>query len=294
MMGIARRAASLLRDAGRVERVRAGGPSPRPLRFETVSVSSTYDEGRNARSSRPARLAGEGCRLYRPPRRRALGRGCAEDREARARELRLQLRKTLGSEVIFHRPSGYALELDPARVDVVRFEQLVREASGAGTEQRAELLASRCRSSAAPRSPISSSSRSRRPRSGVSRSSSSLPGRSWSTELELGRHAEVVTVLEPLVAAHPYRERVRAQLMLALYRSGRQADALGAYQDARNVLVEELGIDPGDDLQELERAILRQDASLRPPRRVPPKPAPAGRDIRPSPPRPEDGHRSRR
>ena len=68
-------------------------------------------------------------------------------------------------------------------------------------------------------------------------------------------------MLEPLVAAHPYRERVRAQLMLALYRSGRQADALGAYQDARNVLVEELGIDPGDDLQELERAILRQDVA---------------------------------
>ena len=102
-------------------------------------------------------------------------------------------------------------------------------------------------------------------------------------------------MLEPLVAAHPYRERVRAQLMLALYRSGRQADALGAYQDARNVLVEELGIDPGDDLQELERAILRQDASLR---LSAPRAAEAGargrRDIRPSPPRPEDGHRSRR
>ena len=62
-------------------------------------------------------------------------------------------------------------------------------------------------------------------------------------------------MLEPLVAAHPYRERVQAQLMLALYRSGRQADALGAYQDARNVLGQELGIDPGDDLQELRRAI---------------------------------------
>ena len=68
--------------------------------------------------------------------------------------------------------------------------------------------------------------------------------------------------LESLVAAEPHRERLRAQLMLALYRSGRQADALQAYQDARRVLADELGIDPGSSLRQLHGAILRQDAGL--------------------------------
>ena len=75
-------------------------------------------------------------------------------------------------------------------------------------------------------------------------------------KLALGRHAEVVGELETLIDEHPYRERLRAQLMLALYRCDRQADALKAYQDARRTLVEELGIEPGERLRELERAIL--------------------------------------
>ena len=77
--------------------------------------------------------------------------------------------------------------------------------------------------------------------------------------------------------AEPLRERLRGQLMIALYRSGRQADALDAYQEARRVLVEELGLEPGRTLQELERAILRQDEALEAPHhagvrlRAPPK-----------------------
>ena len=81
-------------------------------------------------------------------------------------------------------------------------------------------------------------------------------------KLALGRHIEVVQQLDTLIAEHPYREGLRAQLMLALYRSDRQAEALQAYQDARTTLVEELGIEPGERLRELERAILGQDASL--------------------------------
>jgi DNA-binding SARP family transcriptional activator len=80
--------------------------------------------------------------------------------------------------------------------------------------------------------------------------------------LRLGRHIELVPALETLVAAHPLREGLRRQLMLALYRSGRQAEALDAYQAARRTLVDELGIEPGHPLQELERAILSQDRSL--------------------------------
>ena len=83
-------------------------------------------------------------------------------------------------------------------------------------------------------------------------------------DLALGRDAELVGELEALVARHPLRERPRVQLMLALYRAGRQAEALDAYQQARRVLVDELGIDPSPALQELEKAILRQDPSLDP------------------------------
>jgi DNA-binding SARP family transcriptional activator len=81
-------------------------------------------------------------------------------------------------------------------------------------------------------------------------------------ELALGRHHELTGELEALVAAHPLRERLHGQLLLALYRSGRQAEALAAYRRTRQVLAEELGIDPGRPLQELERAILAQDPGL--------------------------------
>jgi DNA-binding SARP family transcriptional activator len=83
-------------------------------------------------------------------------------------------------------------------------------------------------------------------------------------DLALGRHAHVVSELEALVAADPLRERLHQQLMVALYRCGRQADALAAYQKARRTLAEELGIEPCQQLRQLERAILDQDPSLDP------------------------------
>jgi predicted ATPase/DNA-binding SARP family transcriptional activator len=85
--------------------------------------------------------------------------------------------------------------------------------------------------------------------------------------LGMGRHAELVADLEALVTSHPLRERLRAQLMLALYRAGRQADALAVYAAARATLAGELGIDPGEQLQQLERAVLRQDPDLVAPQR---------------------------
>lgn len=84
----------------------------------------------------------------------------------------------------------------------------------------------------------------------------------FDADLALGRHADLIGELEALVAEHPLRERLRGQLMHALYRSGRQAEALEAYQDARKTLTEELGIEPGRELQELQQAILRQDRGL--------------------------------
>ena len=102
-------------------------------------------------------------------------------------------------------------------------------------------------------------------------------------DLALGRHADVTGELEALVAVHPLRERLHGQLMLALYRGGRQAEALGAYRAARQILVRELGLEPGPALQRLEAAILRQDPALDPSETAAPPdrdPAPPDRDLR--------------
>ena len=80
--------------------------------------------------------------------------------------------------------------------------------------------------------------------------------------LETGDYLELIPELEALVVAHPYRERLRAQQMLALYRAGRQADALAAYHQARTTLGDQLGLEPGEELQALQLAVLRQDPSL--------------------------------
>jgi YVTN family beta-propeller protein len=95
-------------------------------------------------------------------------------------------------------------------------------------------------------------------------------------DLAIGRHATLVTELDALVAEHPYRERFRGQLMLALYRSGRQADALAAYRAARDALIE-LGLEPGPELKQLERAMLEQDPSLDSPGAPPQEAAEADR-----------------
>ncbi len=121
----------------------------------------------------------------------------------------------------------------------------------------------RSRSGVARRSRISSTSRL--PRNEIGRLEElrlvALEQR-LEADLALGRDAEVVPELEALVREHPLRENLRGLLILALYRAGRQADALAAYQDARATLVEELGLDPGQALQRLEKAILVHDPSL--------------------------------
>jgi tetratricopeptide (TPR) repeat protein len=96
-------------------------------------------------------------------------------------------------------------------------------------------------------------------------------------ELAAGRHAEVIPRLEALIADDPLNESFHAQRMLALYRSGRQSEALEAYQHARETLVEEIGVEPGPELRRLQEAILAQDPGLDPPLPREERPAPPGR-----------------
>jgi DNA-binding SARP family transcriptional activator/tetratricopeptide (TPR) repeat protein len=181
-----------------------------------------------------------------------------------------QLRKALGNDAISTKPPGYVLELDPARVDVQSFAQLVndgREALGAGDPAAASSL---LRDALALwRGPaLADFTYEPFAQADIGRLEElravALEER-IEADLGLGRHAELVSELEALVETQPLRERPRGQLMLALYRSGRQADALAAYREARETLVEELGIEPGPELRKLEAAILRQDESLLPP-----------------------------
>jgi DNA-binding SARP family transcriptional activator/tetratricopeptide (TPR) repeat protein len=181
-----------------------------------------------------------------------------------------QLRRLLGNEAIATRPPGYALDLDAARVDVQGFGRLVsegRETLGAGDPAGASSLLREAL--ALWRGPaLADFTYEPFAQTEIARLEDlrlvALEER-IEADLALGRHADLVSELEALVETQPLRERTRGQLMLALYRSGRQADALAAYRGARVTLVEELGIEPGPDLRALEAAILRQDEALLPP-----------------------------
>ena len=174
------------------------------------------------------------------------------------------------SGVLLTRSPGYVLRLEDGQLDADRFATLLAEARAAlaaarrTTRRRSSVR--RSGSGAARRSPTSPSTRSPRRRSPGWRSCAWPRSRSGSTPISRsGATHELVAELEALVARHPLRERLRGQLMLALYRCGRQAEALEVYQDARRVLVDELGLEPGRALQELEQAILRQDPIARRP-----------------------------
>jgi DNA-binding SARP family transcriptional activator len=177
-----------------------------------------------------------------------------------------ELRRTLGRDAIRTEPAGYVLDVAPEQVDALRLERSPVDESPADRAARLRDELSRIRGQPLEDLAFEPFAQAAIPR--LLELELAAREELVGIELELGRHVDVVVTLESLVAAYPYREHLRALFMLALYRSGRQADALAAYQEARRVLVEELGIDPGEELQELERAILRQDESLRAPPRV--------------------------
>jgi DNA-binding SARP family transcriptional activator len=179
-----------------------------------------------------------------------------------------ELRRTLGSDAIRTEPGGYVLAMGPEQVDALRLEHALDRAGESNADRAARLRTELAGIRGQPLADLAFEPFAQGAVPRLLELELSVREELAVLELELGRHADVLLELTSLVAAHPYRERLRALLMLALYRSGRQADALAAYQEARTVLVEELGIDPGEELQELERAILRHDPELRAPPRV--------------------------
>ncbi len=178
-----------------------------------------------------------------------------------------QLRKLLPEGALETAPPGYRLVVDPETVDLTQFVRLsndgrtalaARDAATASDLLRAALGLWRGAALAdLAWEPFAHAESVRLEELRLAAFEDRIEA-----DLTLGRHGPLVAELERLVAEHPLRERFRAQLMLALYRSGRQADALAVYQRARKTLVDELGIEPSESLRQLERAILAQDVRL--------------------------------
>ena len=166
------------------------------------------------------------------------------------------LRGTLGADRILTRPPGYLLRVEDGELDAQRFEQLVADHD----PRRALALWRGPALADLANEPFARAEAARLDDARLSTLEARID-----LDLADGRHATLTAELDALVTDHPHRERLRAQQMLALYRSGRQADALAAYRDARTAL-DELGLEPSAELRALEQQILRQDPVLVPPR----------------------------
>jgi DNA-binding SARP family transcriptional activator len=179
-----------------------------------------------------------------------------------------ELRKVLGSaSLIETRSPGYTIRLAPEQLDLTAFERLngdARDALAGGEAQRAADLLRQALGlwRGAPLADLTYESFARAPIERLEEIRLAAVEQRIEAELALGRHRELVGELEELASEHALRERFRAQLMLALYRSGRQAEALEAYRRAREALVDDFGIEPTPALQQLEHQILTQDPSL--------------------------------
>ena len=179
-----------------------------------------------------------------------------------------KLRRTLGSaDLVAMRGDGYALELPADAVDVHRFEQLVAagQAAAAGGDQSGAVALLAEADSLWRGDPLADFTYEDFAVAAIARLSElrlAVIEERLDIELQLGCHRGAIAQLEELVSAHPLRERLRGLLMIALYRAGRQADALRIFQEGRSILGEELGLEPGHELRELELAILAQDRAL--------------------------------
>src|SRR5512132_1177027 len=172
-----------------------------------------------------------------------------------------RLRKLLPAETLLTRPPGYLLEIEPDDLDLRRFELLLAEGREALAQHDAEPAAQLLHEALAlwrgpalaefAYEPFAQAEIGRLEDLRLAAVEERIEA-----DLALGRHADLIGELEALVAENPHRERLRGQLILALYRSGRQAEALEAYQQARRALDDELGIEPTQERRELQQAML--------------------------------------
>ena len=246
-----------------------------PLRFRILGPLEVEGEGGELRLGGPKPRALLALLLLHPnevvPADRLIDELWGDDSvEGGAGALRVnvtRLRKALPEGVLTTRAPGYLVRVAPDELDLDRFERLVDEGRGllarglaADASQRLREALSLWRGPALADFAYESFAQPAIARLDEIRLAATELR--VDADLALGRHDELVGELEAIVAEHPLRERFRGSLMTALYRSGRQAEALDAYQNARRTLVDELGIEPSPGLQELERAILRQDPAL--------------------------------
>ena len=185
-----------------------------------------------------------------------------------------QLRRTLGADAIVTSEAGYALTVGSGDVDVIRFEQLVAKGrrlakEGEAAQASAALGEALGLRRGEPLAEFADAGFADAERARLDELALVAVEARAGADLDLGRHADLVGELEAACRRHPLRERLRELLMISLYRSGRQSEALRTYTAIRDRLVNELGIDPGPALRELQARILAQDPSLaaaRPPR----------------------------
>jgi class 3 adenylate cyclase/tetratricopeptide (TPR) repeat protein len=177
-----------------------------------------------------------------------------------------RLRRLLSPGAIESRSGGYALRLEDDRLDLTQFEQLAdagRTAlGGAEWERAASLLGDALALWRGPALGGLSAEPLRREAERLEEARLQVLEDRVEADLGRGREREVVAELRALVAEHPFRERLRAQLMRGLYAAGRQAEALEVYRETRTLLDEELGLEPGAELRELERRMLSHDPTL--------------------------------
>jgi DNA-binding SARP family transcriptional activator len=177
-----------------------------------------------------------------------------------------QLRKALPGDVLVTRPTGYALQVERDELDLWRFERRLAEGERAlrSDPQRAveSLTGALAEWRGRPLADLAYAPWAQAPVVRLEELRAAALELRVEAELALGHHGRLVGELQALVAEHPLREHLWAQLMTALYRDGRQAEALAAYRQARARLVEEIGIEPGPQLQQLEARILAQDPEL--------------------------------
>ena len=179
-----------------------------------------------------------------------------------------RLRKALGDpDVLVTTPAGYYLRVRRGELDVEHFERLVGEGREALATGRADDAAATLREAlelwrGPPLAELSATPFAPAEITRMEEQHLAAVEVRVEADLAAGRHGELVGELQRLTGEHPWRERMHAQLMLALYRSGRQADALEAYRHAREILVEQLGIEPSAELQAVHEAILAHDPAL--------------------------------